>query len=53
MLAARRSGIIVHGFFNTTPGNGHLNAAGHALVGAEIWKLLDRRPAQTFAGDVR
>jgi hypothetical protein len=53
MLAARRSGIIVHGFFNTTPGNGHLNAAGHALVGAEIWKLLHRRPAQTFAGDVR
>lgn len=53
MLAARRSGIIVHGFFNTTPGNGHLNAAGHALVGAEIWKLLHRRPPQTFAGEVR
>jgi hypothetical protein len=40
MLAARRSGVIVHGFFNTTPGNGHLNAAGHALVGEETWELL-------------
>jgi hypothetical protein len=53
MLTARRSGIITHGFFNTTPGNGHLNPAGHALVAAETWKLLHRRPAQTFAGEVR
>jgi hypothetical protein len=53
MLAARRAGSIVHGFFNTTPGNGHLNPAGHALVGREIWKLLRRRPAQTVAGEVR
>ncbi|HEV8446166.1 MAG TPA: hypothetical protein VGQ44_05080 [Gemmatimonadaceae bacterium] len=53
MLAARRSGIIAHGFFNTTPGNGHLNPAGHAVVGAEMWKLLHRRPPQTFAGEVR
>ena len=40
LVAARRRGIIAHGFFNTTPGNGHLNAAGHAVVGQEIWKLL-------------
>ena len=40
MVEARRGGIIAHGFFNTTPGNGHLNAAGHALVGEEIWTLL-------------
>lgn len=40
MVAARRDGIIAHGFFNTTPGNGHLNAAGHAVVSDEIWKLL-------------
>ena len=53
MLAARRAGSVVHGFFNTTPGNGHLNPAGHALVGAEIWKMLHRRPTQTFAGEVR
>ena len=53
MLAARQAGTIVHGFFNTTPGSGHLNPAGHALVGAELWKLLRRRPTQTFAGEVR
>lgn len=53
MIAARHSGILAHGFFNTTPGNGHLNAAGHAIAGTELWKLLRRHPQQTFAGEVR
>lgn len=43
MLAARRRGIIARGFFNTTPGNGHLNAAGNALAGSEIWNLLSEQ----------
>ena len=43
MLAARSRGVIARGFFNTTPGNGHLNAAGNALVGADIWDLLSER----------
>jgi len=51
MLAARLAGIIVHGFFNATPGNGHLNAAGHALVGEEIWKLLLCRPGAVPSTD--
>ena len=41
MLAARSRGVIARGFFNTTPGNGHLNANGNALVGSEIWDLLN------------
>ncbi|HTE43839.1 MAG TPA: hypothetical protein VK636_01235 [Gemmatimonadaceae bacterium] len=40
MLAARARGVIARGFFNTTPGNGHLNAAGHAIAGDAIWAML-------------
>lgn len=40
MLAARSRGVIARGFFNTTPGNGHLNAAGNAVVGRQLWNLL-------------
>ncbi|HWD37915.1 MAG TPA: hypothetical protein VG944_03645 [Fimbriimonas sp.] len=32
-----------HGFVNTAPGVGHINAIGHALVAKEIYKALVRR----------
>ena len=53
MLAARRAGVIAHGFFNTTPGNGHLNPAGNAMAGAEIWKLVRRPPIRMIANKAR
>ncbi len=53
MLTARHAGVIAHGFFDTRPGDGHLNPAGHALAAAEIWKLLRRPAVQTIAGEVR
>jgi hypothetical protein len=40
MVAARSNGHIARGFTNTTPGNGHLNAFGHALAADVIWRLL-------------
>lgn len=45
MLDARNRGIIARGFFNTTPASGHLNVAGHEIVGTEIWHLLARQRA--------
>lgn len=42
MIAARAEGVIANGFWNTTPGNGHLNAAGHEIVALALWNLLRR-----------
>jgi hypothetical protein len=39
-----RTGTCVHGFFNTPRNYGHLNAAGHRVVG----ELLSRRFAQAL-----
>jgi hypothetical protein len=50
MLKARRTGIIAHGFSNTTPGNGHLNAAGHQIAGDAMWALLHARRETRLAG---
>lgn len=36
MLEALRSGKLSRGFSNTAPGEGHLNAVGHALAAAAI-----------------
>jgi hypothetical protein len=40
MLALRRRGIVVRGFSTTTLGDGHLNSAGHQLLGRIIWSML-------------
>ena len=32
----RRTGEVPHGFSNTTPGAGHINALGHRILGAEL-----------------
>jgi hypothetical protein len=40
MLSARRNGLVVRGFSTTTLGVGHLNAAGHELVGRAVWAAI-------------
>lgn len=32
--------ILPHGFANTAPGAGHLNADGHALIARELYKII-------------
>jgi len=49
MLAARELGHIAHGFSTTTPGNGHMNAVGHAIAAHEAWRLLTESRAQLAA----
>lgn len=49
MLAARGEGVIVRGFPTGTLGRGHFNPAGHRLVAAELWKLLNAPPASVIA----
>ncbi|MDB4906752.1 MAG: hypothetical protein JWO05_1536 [Gemmatimonadetes bacterium] len=43
MLAARDSGIILRGFPTSTLGEGHLNAAGHRVMGALIAREIESR----------
>jgi hypothetical protein len=31
---------LSRGFHNTAPGDGHFNATGHRVIGAEIWRYL-------------
>jgi hypothetical protein len=45
MLEARRRGIVARGSPTTRLGYGHLNAAGHALIGRAIWDLHRTAPA--------
>ena len=40
MLRARLSGIVAHGVSTRVPGNGHLNPAGHGVIAAAMWKVL-------------
>jgi hypothetical protein len=41
--ALRQSYQLSRGFPTTSPGIGHLNATGHAIVGQVIWQALERR----------
>jgi hypothetical protein len=40
MLAARQRGIAAHGLSTRLIGYGHLNANGHGVIAAVIWKAL-------------
>ena len=45
LLASRdRDGRLGHGFCNSAPNAGHLNATGHRVVGEAIWAAVSARP---------
>lgn len=44
MLDARRRGLVTRGSPTTVLGYGHLNDAGHRLVAAAIWDLMQINP---------
>ncbi len=39
----QRTGKFPRGFFNTPPGEGHLNGQGHAIAAKEITRYIDAR----------
>jgi hypothetical protein len=51
MLVARRSGVITRGTSTNAIGNGHLNAAGHAVVASVIWPLVREQVVARRHGD--
>jgi len=36
-----QTGVLPHGFPNTTPGTGHINAIGHRLLAEQLSKTLE------------
>ena len=42
LIRARDRFVLSRGFWNTTPGDGHLNETGHRLVAGALWQLLEK-----------
>lgn len=42
LIGARDRFVLTRGFWNTTPGDGHLNETGHRLVASALWQLLEK-----------
>lgn len=50
MLAAYRAGHVGHGAGVAPLGNGHLNAAGHEVLGRMMWQILQQSRASAAPG---